>query len=84
MIFCKAALKQHVCKRCYTNRIWLDSCSGKPSTLWLPEAEEHVGAHTYARPEGHDAGNTLRELPRSVYPEYDPHGGQGEKTQVRG
>lgn len=62
----------------------LDSCSGEPCSLRLPEAEEHVSAHAHARPEGCDTGNALRELPRSVHPEYDPHGGQREETQVRG
>ena len=63
----------------------LVSChSGESRSLGLPEAQEHAGAHSHARPEGGDPGDALRELPGPVHPEHDPHGGHGEKAQVRG
>lgn len=56
--------------------------SGELGTLWFREAEEHARSHAYARSEGRDPGDSLRELQSPLHPEHDPHGCEGTQPQV--
>ncbi len=84
MIFCKAVLKHVYCVNNYSNkRVDLTLAVENPAHSDFLKLRNML-VRTHMQDLKDVTRETLRELPRSVHPEYDPHGGQGEETQVRG